>query len=163
MVLEIIFYSYCWDTIKTNLVTAVQAFFRGATLPKAWTSMPIVIIPKVSNPVKFGDLRRISLCSYNAKVILKVISNRMASLLPHIISLEQSDFVKGRNIIENILLAQEMLHKLDSKVKGNNAALKLDMAKAYDRISWPFILKVLRQFGFDEKLIDIVWRLLSNC
>lgn len=82
MVLEIIFYSYCWDTIKTNLVTAVQAFFRGATLPKAWTSMPIVIIPKVSNPVKFGDLRRISLCSYNAKVILKVISNRMASLLP---------------------------------------------------------------------------------
>lgn len=56
-----------------------------------------------------------------------------------------------------------MLHKLDSKVKGNNAALKLDMAKAYDRISWPFILKVLRQFGFDEKLIDIVWRILSNC
>lgn len=40
--------------------------------------------------------------------------------------------------------------------------LKLDMAKTYDRMSWLFILKVLQQFGFEERLVDMVWRLLSN-
>lgn len=71
----------------------------------------------------------ISLCNYSTKIISKVIADRMALILPLIISPEQSGFVKGRNITENILLAQELLHKLDS---GSNVMIKLDMAKAYD-------------------------------
>lgn len=43
-----------------------------------------------------------------------------------------------------------------------NVMLKLDMAKAYDRMSWLFLLKTLKQFGFEEKFIDMVWRILSN-
>lgn len=87
----------------------------------------------------------------------------MANILPRIISSEQSGFVKGMSITENVLFTQEMIHKLDSKVQGNNVVLKLDMAKTYDRMSWLFILKVLQQFGFEERLVDMVWRLLSNC
>ena len=48
------------------------------------------------------------------------------------------------------------------KARGGNVALKLDMAKAYDRVSWIFIVRVLRKFGFGERLIDMVWRLVSN-
>lgn len=55
-----------------------------------------------------------------------------------------------------------MVQKLEAKARGNNVILKLDMAKDYDRISWLFILKVLRQFGFCERFIDLIWRLLSN-
>lgn len=39
--------------------------------------------------------------------------------------------------------------------------LKVDMAKAYDRMSWLFILKTLRKFGFDERFVDMIWWLLS--
>ena len=87
----------------------------------------------------------------------------MTDILPSIISPKQSGFIKGQNITENILLAQEMLQKIDIKIIGNNVVLKLDMAKAYDHMSWLFILKTLRQFGFDERFIDMIWRLLSNC
>lgn len=47
-------------------------------------------------------------------------------------------------------------------IRGGNIVLKLDMATAYDRVSWPFLLQVLRRFGFSEVWIDMIWRLVSN-
>lgn len=57
-----------------------------------------------------------------------------------------------------------MLHKLLAKSRGENVALKIDLAKDYDRIAWLllFILKVLRKFGFSEVFVDIIWRLIST-
>ncbi|XP_027156870.1 uncharacterized protein LOC113758039 [Coffea eugenioides] len=65
-------------------------------------------------------------------------------------------------MLDNYLLTQELIADIGKKCRGWNVVLKLDMAKAYDRMSWVFILKVLRQFGFRERFIDMVWRLLSN-
>lgn len=75
------------------------------------------------------------------KVISKIITDRLSEILPQIISPEQRGFTKGRGLSDNILLAQEMIHKLDSNCRGGNVIFKLDLAKAYDRISWLFILK----------------------
>ena len=99
------FYISCWDIIKFDLTNVVQVFFRGQPLPTSWTSTLIVTIHKVYNPSTFGDIRPISLCTYSAKIISKVLADRMACILPQIISLAQNGFVKGRNITENILLA----------------------------------------------------------
>ena len=41
-------------------------------------------------------------------------------------------------------------------------ALKLDMSKAYDRVDWMFLVTVLHKFGFGERFIDMMWRLVSN-
>ncbi|MDD0148576.1 reverse transcriptase domain-containing protein, partial [Shigella flexneri] len=71
--------------------------------------------------------------------------------------------VQGRNITENVLLAQEMLHLLNRKQHGHNIALKLDIAKTFDRTSRYYIIKVLRAFGFDEVFIYMIWRAISNC
>src|SRR5436190_24030213 len=88
---------------------------------------------------------------------------RLVEVLPDIISPEQSGFVKGRVINDNILLAQELVQSIRKKVRGSNIIIKLDLSKAYDFISWLALLKVLRKFGFNERLIDMVWRLISNC
>lgn len=95
----------------------------------------IVSVPKVENPKVFGDLRPISLCNFCFKVISKLLNTRLAPTLPIIISEEQ--------IIDNIMLAQEMIQKIDSKVRDGNLVLKLDLAKSYDRLSWLFLTKVL--------------------
>ncbi|XP_027183778.1 uncharacterized protein LOC113782066 [Coffea eugenioides] len=73
-----------------------------------------------------------------------------------------SGFVRGRNITENYLLAQEIVAGIEKKARGGNVVLKLDMAKAYDRVSWFYLIRVLRKFGFGERFIDMVWRLVSN-
>src|SRR5436190_11444030 len=88
---------------------------------------------------------------------------RLVEVLPDIISPEQSGFVKGRIINDNILLAQELVQSIKKKVRGSNIVIKLDLSKAYDSISWLSLIKILRKFGFNERLIDMIWRLISNC
>jgi hypothetical protein len=93
-----------------------------------------VLIPKVKNPEKIGDLRPISLCNVLYKLISKVLANRLKKILPYIISPTQSAFVPDRLITNNVLLAYEFTHY--NKRKGNEgvAAIKLDMSK--DMIDW---------------------------
>lgn len=156
------FYKGCWDIIKADLVRAIGDFFSGFQMPRSWTSTLIVTIPKVDSPSSFTDLRPISLCNFSNKVVTKLLTCRLAPILPRIISPEQSGFVQGRVIHENVLLAQEIMQSINKKVRGSNVALKLDMAKAYDRLSWFALIKVMRQFGFNEVWIDLIFRCISN-
>ncbi|XP_060195177.1 uncharacterized protein LOC132624410 [Lycium barbarum] len=120
------------------------------------------MIPKVENPQFFSDLRPISLCNVTSKIISKLINTKLASILPNIISKNQSGFIKGRMISESILLAQEIINNMNKPNNGGNLVIKLDMAKAYDKVSWPYLCAVLRKLGFDEKLVDLVFRFISN-
>lgn len=54
------------------------------------------------------------------------------------------------------------MSKIRKRGKSPNMVLKLDMMKAYDRVEWLFLTKILRSFCFSEVLIDMVFRLLEN-
>jgi hypothetical protein len=100
------------------------------------------LIPKSENPGNFGDYRPIALCNPLYKIITKIISNTIKSLLSFGISKEQFGFLEGRQITDAIGIVQEDLHSI--KVKHINAmVLKLDMIKAYDRVDWGFLRLVL--------------------
>lgn len=60
------------------------------------------------------------------------------------------------------MLAQEIIHQIKKPTVGGNVVIKLDMAKAYDRISWSYICLVLRRMGFGEMFIDMVWRIMTD-
>lgn len=55
-----------------------------------------------------------------------------------------------------------MLSLIGRKSHGDNVVIKLDMSKAYDRVSWIFLTKIMRKYGFSELWIDRIWRLVSN-
>ena len=82
------------------------------------------------------ELKPISLCNVRYKIILKVLCQRLKSYLPLFISETQSAFVAGRLISDNILIAQEMFHGLQTNkaCQGKYMAMKTDMSKAYDRV-----------------------------
>ncbi|XP_019184158.1 PREDICTED: uncharacterized protein LOC109179042 [Ipomoea nil] len=88
----------------------------------------------------------------------KMVANRMKPLLEGIISESQSAFLPGRLISDNIMIASEVGHYLRRKQLGQVgwAALKLDMAKAYDRMEWPFVEQMLRRLGFDDRWVQLV-------
>ncbi|XP_060211821.1 uncharacterized protein LOC132639388 [Lycium barbarum] len=67
-----------------------------------------------------------------------------------------------RGIIENVLLAQEIVTDIRKRGKLANGVIKLDMAKAYDRVSWSYLIKVLSRMGFASQFIDMIWRLIAN-
>ncbi|XP_075091457.1 uncharacterized protein LOC142171669 [Nicotiana tabacum] len=68
----------------------------------------------------------------------------------------------SRSIFENILLTQEIVTDIRLRGKSANVLIKLDMAKAYGRVSWKYLLHVLKKMGFSEHFINMVWNLMSN-
>ncbi|XP_019265754.1 PREDICTED: uncharacterized protein LOC109243299 [Nicotiana attenuata] len=156
------FYQSCWHIIKEDITRFVQDFFKGAQLTKYFSHTCLVLIPNIDAPETFSNLRPISLSNVSSKIISKILSRRLNPLLPKLISNNQSGFVKDRLIMKNVLLAQEIIQGINNSNKGGNIVMKLDMEKAYDRMSWEFINAVMRKFGFSEKWINMTQRILSN-
>ena len=87
-----------------------------------------------------------------------MLANRLKSLLPHVISESQSAFQSDKAISDNILVAFETLHHMKTKKTGKVGfmALKLDMSKAYDRVEWIFLEKLMLKMGFHENWVRMV-------
>uniref|UniRef100_A0A2N9I833 Reverse transcriptase domain-containing protein n=1 Tax=Fagus sylvatica TaxID=28930 RepID=A0A2N9I833_FAGSY len=105
------------------------------------------------------DISNAVLTCLNTGKILKAINHTHITLIPKIVSESQSAFVPGRLITDNILVAFETLHHMHQQRKGKygSVALKLDMSKAYDRVEWKFLEKVMQQMGFHHK-----WRVCHS-
>lgn len=156
------FYVQFWNLIKLDLMESVHAFFQGQHLPSFWTATIITLIPKSSNASNISEMRPISLCNVSHKIISRILNTRLRDLLPNFISEEQSGFVKNRHIHSNLALAHDMTSDLHKKSRDGNIIIKLDMSKAYDRISWSYLIRVMRKFGFNEKWCDLIFRCISN-
>lgn len=109
-------------------------------------------------------MRPISLCNVAYKIISKILCNRLKIVLPKLVSEAQAAFVQGRIILDNILIAHEILHSMKRRRRGKNnfMVVKLDMAKAYDRIEWCFVERMLTVMGFNPKWIGWIMKCVST-
>lgn len=115
-----------------------------------FNSKTIKLNPKTNYASTICHLRPIALANFKFKIITKIIADRLASILPFLISMEQKGFVKGRNIKDGICLTSEAINLLNSKYFSGNVALKIDISKAFDTLDWSFIIKTLNCFGFNS-------------
>ncbi|CAL9007242.1 unnamed protein product [Prunus brigantina] len=159
-----VFYHHYWDIIREDLSRMVKAFFHEEFSVHGLNMTEIALIPKVPNPEAVTQFRPIALCNFTYKIISKILANRLKPLLAVIISPQQSAFIPGRQIQDNILLAHEAFHalKLRKKTKIYEMGVKLDMNKAYDRIEWDFLKQVLEKMGFDEMWVRLVMRCITS-
>jgi hypothetical protein len=97
------------------------------------------------------------------KIITKAIANRIKLVLPDMISPNQSAFVPGRLITDNILVAYEVFHHFNhSNSRKGYMGVKTDMAKAYDRVEWNFLQTTLEVMGFPHHLTDTIMDCVTN-
>ncbi|GJR96166.1 RNA-directed DNA polymerase, eukaryota, reverse transcriptase zinc-binding domain protein [Tanacetum coccineum] len=113
----------------------------------------ISLVPKIPTPDKISDFKPIACCNVIYKCISKVMTNRIKGVLGFLVNENQSAFIGGRQITDNILLSQELFRGYNRKLNIKKVAFKIDLQKAYDTISWEFIEEVLEMFGFHKNMV----------
>ena len=115
----------------------------------------LALIPKNKGATDFSRFRSISLCNTSYKLITKIIANRLKKILSVIIPKNQGGFIKGRKILDNIMLVQEAIHSSYHR-KEKGIVIKLDLTNAFDRVRHDFLFSVMEKFGFSKVLITWV-------
>ncbi|KAA3464882.1 LINE-1 reverse transcriptase isogeny [Gossypium australe] len=157
------FFQSQWDIIGNDICNWVKGVFAGQMIDQDLNNTLVILIPKKECLEDFSQFRPISLCSVLYKLVIKVIANRFKLVFPNIISQEQAGFIASRNIMDNIILAQEVIHSIRCKRNGKNwVAIKLDLEKAYDRVNWEFINAFLMAVGVPEFLRKVIMSAISS-
>jgi hypothetical protein len=111
--------------------------------------------------ILFADSWPIFLIHLVAKLFAKVLSLCIAPKLNELVSPSQNAFITGRSLHDNFILFKQsacLLHQL----RVPRVLLKLDLARAYDSLSWPFFIEDMRQYGFSDRFLDWLTILLSS-
>lgn len=155
------FYKACWPLIKHDFMAAIIMLHQGDAR-KLWllNSAYLTLIPKV-DASQAKDFRPISLIHSFAKLIAKVLANRLGPLLTSLVATNQSAFVRGRCIHDNYILVQQTIKSLH-RHKVPSLFLKLDISKAFDSVSWSFLLETLSHLGFGPSWCGLVSNLLRT-
>jgi hypothetical protein len=121
----------------------------------------ITLLPKRDGAVDIGDFRPISLIHSLAKIISKAMASRLSKPLLELVDHNQSAFVKGRSIQDNFFMTNNSIKALHKR-RVPALMLKLDIAKAFDSVAWPFLFEVLRHRGFGPHFLARVALMLSS-
>jgi len=156
------FFQSYWSIVHKEVSEAVVEFFTTGRIHSNFNANSLILIPKSHNADTLEQYRPIALANFKFKVISKVLADRLANILPNIISVEQKGFIKGRNIKECMILASEAINVLDKRSFGGNIAMKIDVSKAFDTLNWDFLINVLHCFGFSQVFCDWIKNILLS-
>ena len=96
-----LFFQEFWSIIAKDAIQAVQYFFQYFFMPDDWKKMYIALIPKLSNHQKVKDYQPIILCNTIYKLIVKILANRLQSILPRLV-------LWSKKLLLNVVILQKI-------------------------------------------------------
>jgi len=154
--LPVEFYIVFWNDINDMLIDSYNYSFENGHLSLSQRNGIITLLPKKDKDLmEIKNYRPISLLTVDYKIIAKTMANRLKACIGNLIHFDQSGFLKGRNIGNNIRLLLDII----DFTEHNNlpaAVVLLDIQKAFDSVSHEFLFKVLDYLNFGDNFIKWV-------
>lgn len=155
------FYKACWPLIKDKVYDLIEESRLKRSILKSFNATFLTLIPKYDKADSLDQFRPIALYNIIYRIISKVLVNRIKILLLLLISPHQTVYIEGRQILDNIILSQEVIHSLKDQSKLG-MLIQMDMSKAFNKINWNYIRNMLAAFGFSKDIINWIMALVSG-
>lgn len=133
------FYKAAWSIIGVEVTDSIAAFFTSAFLPAALNSTILSLVPKHPGASAITEYRPISCCTTIYKLISKILVAKLKPLLHDLVLPNQTVFIQGRLLIENTILATNLVDGFHKQKGPPCITLKIDIAKAFDTLNWDFL------------------------
>lgn len=161
--LHAIFFQSQQNKVGKSICLLVKEIFLNPVKVKEVNKTFVSLIPKIDHPENIKHFRPISLCNMVHKLVMKKMVNRIRSIMLVVISPQQCSFALGRQGFDNIIIAQEVVHKMriSHGFKGF-MAIKIDLKRACDKLSQKFIIDYLKDFDLEGSLINLIWNCIST-
>ena len=160
------FYKFFWEEIKDLVLGSFSYAFKVGRLSIDQRRGVISLIPKKGKDVRFlKNWRPISLLNTDYKILTKVLASRLQEALNVIISPDQTGYIKGRYIGENVRLIDDIIHHT-TVTHSKGYLVLLDFEKAFDSVNIDFLRKALQVYSFGpqfRKWIDVLYSEVNSC
>jgi hypothetical protein len=147
-----VFYKDFWEDLRGDVMRFVSEFHQNGKLTKGLNSTFIALIPKIDSPQRLIEFRPISLVGSLYKILAKVLANTLRLVIGGVISESQTAFVKDRQILDGVLIANEVVDEA-RRSKKELMLFKVDFEKAYDSVDWGYLDDVMGKMSFPR-----LWR-----
>lgn len=137
------FFKAAWDVLGAEVIGAVKHFFLSGFLPATANATILTLVPKFPGATKISEFRPIACLNTIYKLISRLLVRRLKPILQQLILPSQTAFVKGRLIVENSVLASELVNGYHKNRGSKRITIKVDIAKAFDTLSWDFLFACL--------------------
>ncbi|KAA3463042.1 reverse transcriptase [Gossypium australe] len=146
-----LFFQQYWHIVGNEVLEYCLSILNGNKWVDLVNVTEVVLIPKIPNPLTLVNFRPISLCSVLYKIVAKTVANRLQNVIDTCIDEVQSAFVPGRLITDNKRIGKE-----------GYMVVKLDMSKAYDRVKWDFVKKMMIKMGFAHEWVGLIMKCITS-
>ena len=142
-----------WQKIGPLICSDAREFFTKGVMPSHISDTKLIMLPKVPHPQTASEFKPISCCNVIYKTISKLICQRIKEVLPTLIYQSQEAFVKGRELLYNMLICYDLARGYQRKKISPMCILKIDLQKAFDSIHWHFLKEFLIALKFPMTFI----------